>query len=98
MRGIRRGTALIVLAMLAGPPIASADRSNPINAYRVKATPQNLSKLAQAGFDVVEGRRGGMIEIYGTAGQLRKLRAATGIVAKIVKDKAGRTSAARSIR
>jgi len=43
--------------------VAAADRRNPINAYRVAATPQNLSKLAQAGFDVTEGRRGATIEI-----------------------------------
>ena len=67
----------LVLALLAGLVLttsAAADGRNPINAYRVDATPQNLSALARAGFDVTEGRRGHRIEIYGTAGQARKLR------------------------
>jgi hypothetical protein len=64
--------AVVAVSVLTAP--AAADRRNPINAYRVAATPQNLSKLAQAGFDVTEGRRGGSIEVYGTAAQARKLR------------------------
>ncbi|MGH2919746.1 MAG: M14 family zinc carboxypeptidase [Solirubrobacteraceae bacterium] len=70
---------------------AAADGRNPINAYRVAATPQNLSKLALAGFDVTEGRRGSMIEIYGTAVQVRKLRDSSGINARRV-DGAGSAS------
>jgi len=55
--------ALMTLA-LAAP--AAADSRDPINGYRVKATPQNLEKLAMAGFDVTEGIRGKRIEIFGT--------------------------------
>jgi hypothetical protein len=68
------GAALAVLASLALAAPASADSRNPINGYRVKATPQNLEKLAMAGFDVTEGRRGKQIEVYGTASQIAKLR------------------------
>ena len=89
---------LTALAMLAFATPASADRRDPINAYRVKATAENLQKLAQAGFDVTEGRRGGLVEIYGTAGQLRKVRTTLGLKARLVKDRHGRASAARSAR
>jgi len=71
---------------------------DPINGYRVNASPQNLEKLAQAGFDVSEGgdRSDGRIEVFGTAGQLRKLKRAEGIASRLVKDRRGRTSAQRS--
>ena len=65
-------SAVVATSVVAAP--AAADVKNPLNAYRVAATPQNLSKLAGAGFDVTEGRRGASIEIYGTAGQARRLR------------------------
>ena len=71
---------------------------NPINAYRVSATAKNLERLALAGFDVTEGRRGRTVEIYGTAGQMRKLRADTGTRARLVRDRRGRTVAQRSAR
>ena len=88
-----------VLVMLALSAPASADRKNPINAYRVKATAANIKALGAAGFDVTEGQRaGGIIEVFGTAGQFRKLRDNTRIAARIVKDRNGRTSAARSAR
>ena len=64
--------AIFAASLLAGS--AAADGRHPINAYRVDATPQNVKKLALAGFDVTEGRRGSAIEIYATAGQARKLR------------------------
>jgi hypothetical protein len=88
------GAALAVLASLALAAPASADSRNPINGYRVKATPQNLEKLAMSGFDVTEGRRGKQIEVYGTATQIGKLRT-DGVKARVVRDKKGRTAAQR---
>ena len=88
------GAAFAVLVSLALAAPAAADSRDPINGYRVKATPQNLEKLAMAGFDVTEGRRGGQIEIYGTATQVAKLRS-DGISAKVVRDAKGRTAAQR---
>jgi Zinc carboxypeptidase/Immune inhibitor A-like, MAM domain len=70
-----------------------ADSRDPINAYRVKATPKNLEKLALAGFDVTEGRRGNSVEVYGTATQLRKLRS-EGVNSRRVK----KAQAARKAR
>ena len=84
--------AVLVSLALAAP--AAADSSDPINGYRVKATTQNLEKLAMAGFDVTEGRRGGQVEIYGTATQVAKLRS-DGISAKAVRDAKGRNAAQR---
>ncbi len=88
------GAAVAVLASLALAAPASADSRNPINGYRVKATAQNLEKLALAGFDVTEGRRGGQIEVYGTSTQIAKLRT-DGVKARVVRDKRGRTAAQR---
>lgn len=88
------GAALAVLASLALAAPASADSRNPINDYRVKATPQNLEKLAMAGFDVTEGRRGAQIEVYGTSTQIAKLRT-DGVKARLVRDKKGRTASQR---
>ena len=51
--------AVAVLASLALAAPAAADSRDPINAYRVKASPQNLEKLALAGFDVTEGSAAG---------------------------------------
>ena len=83
--------ALMTLA-LAAP--AAADSRDPINGYRVKATPQNLEKLAMAGFDVTEGIRGKRIEIFGTSTQIAKLKG-EGIKTRIVRDRKGRTAAQR---
>jgi hypothetical protein len=72
-------SAIVVAAALSATIFsasAAADSRDPINAYRVKATPKNLEKLALAGFDVTEGRRGNFVEVYGTATQLRKLHSA----------------------
>ena len=71
------GAAVAALSTLAVCAPAQADSRNPVNAYRVSATAKNLERLALAGFDVTEGRRGRTVEIYGTAGQMRKLRAET---------------------
>ena len=89
-------TALAVLAMLVLAVPAAADRRDPINAYRVKATAKNLSKLALAGFDVTEGRRGRTVEVYGTAAQIAKLRRSSRLRARLVRDRRGRTTAQRS--
>ena len=71
-RSLGAATAVLLSLVLAAP--ATADRRDPINGYRVKATAKNLEKLAMAGFDVTEGRRGKTIEVYGTATQAAKLR------------------------
>ena len=85
--------AVAVLASLALAAPASADSSHPLNAYRVKATAKNLKALAQAGFDMTEGRRkDGTVEIVATARQAKSLD----VGAKVVRDRAGRTSAQRS--
>ena len=94
MRRRSLGAAAAVLASLALAAPAAADKRDPINGYRVKATPQNLEKLAMAGFDVTEGRRGSEVEVYGTATQARKL-GAEGIKARLVQDRKGRTAAQR---
>ena len=92
----RRSSSAAVVALislvLAAP--AAADSRHPINGYRVKITSQNLEKLAMAGFDVTEGRRGSKIEVYGTATQIAKLRS-HGVKARLVKDRKGRTAAQR---
>src|SRR5919206_1406171 len=92
----RRSLSAVVaaLASLALAAPALADSRDPINGYRVKATAENLEKLAMAGFDVTEGRRGSEIEVYGTATQAAKLRS-DGIAARLVKDGKGRTAAQR---
>ena len=96
MRKLPSSAMLAVLAALSFAPSAAADGRNPIQAYRVEATPANLSKLAQAGFDVTEGRRGSKVEIYGTASQLRKLRQHEGVKAQRVKGSAVARSAKRA--
>ena len=56
----RRATGVLagaVLAMVVAT--APAQASSGINAYRFKATAKTVEKLAQAGFDVTEGRRSG---------------------------------------
>jgi murein tripeptide amidase MpaA len=92
----RRSLSAVVAALsslaLAAPAVA--DSGDPINGYRVKATAQNLEKLAMAGFDVTEGRRGSQIEIYGTATQIAKLRG-EGIRPRAVEDARGRNAAER---
>jgi hypothetical protein len=84
--------AVLVSLALCAP--AAADSRDPINGYRLKATAANLEKLAMAGFDVTEGRRGSQIEIFGTAMQIAKLRG-DGLRPRVVKDKRGRTAAQR---
>ena len=91
-RSLGAAFAVLVSLVLAAP--AAADSRDPINGYRVKATAKNLEKLALAGFDVTEGRRGKTIEIYGTATQAAKLRT-DGVNARIVRDRRGRTAAQR---
>jgi murein tripeptide amidase MpaA len=87
--------ALVALASLVLVAPASADSSHPLNAYRVKASAKNLKALAQAGYDMTEGRRkDGTVEIVATAGQAKKLD----VGAKVVKDRNGRTAAQRSAR
>ena len=90
--GIRSAVAAaLAFLTISGP--AFADPHDPIRAYRVNATADNLRDLALAGFDVTEGRRGGKVEVYGTTAQIRKLRASEDIKAKRVRGSAARTAA-----
>src|ERR687893_2520506 len=84
----------VVVSLMAAVPAQAA--SSKLNAYRVKATAQNLERLAMAGFDVTEGRRGRKIEIYGTSKQIARLRRKSKVRAKLVRDRRGRTAAQRS--
>ena len=78
------GAAVAALAALAVAAPATYAAGQPLNAYRVKADPETLEALAQAGYDVGEGRRiNGKVEIYATAGQARSLRR-DGLAAKVV--------------
>src|SRR5215208_6759862 len=83
----------LLVPLVASAPAQSASR---INAYRVKATAKNLEKLALAGFDVTEGRRGRRIEVYGTAKQMARFTRTSKVRTRLVKDRKGRTSAQRS--
>ena len=69
---------LVILVAIAGfaIPAASASASG-LNAYRLEATAANLRALAEAGFDVTEGRNldRGTIDVVGYKGQLAKLDA-----------------------
>jgi hypothetical protein len=92
-RSLSAAVAALASLVLVAP--ASADSSHPLNAYRVKATAKNLKTLAQAGFDMTEGRRkDGTVEIVATARQASNLD----VGAKVVRDSAGRTAAQRSAR
>ena len=51
------GAAVAALAALAVAAPATYAAGQPLNAYRVKADPETLEALAQAGYDVGEGRR-----------------------------------------
>ena len=90
-----RRTSVALAALVAtGIAVPAAYGANqPLNAYRVKATPQTLEQLAQRGYDVGEGRRGGKVEIYATRAQAAGLRA-DGIAAKVVGDARERSAAA----
>src|SRR5829696_1116253 len=86
--------ALLVLLVAAVPSEASSG----INAYRFKATAKNLQKLAKAGFDVTEGRRGKKIEVYGSAKQIARFTRKSKLRGRVVRDRRGRTSSQRSVR
>ena len=74
MQGFARHTvraslvAVLGLAAFAGSAQAAAG----LNAYRVKATAENLRALAAQGFDLTEGtnRKRGTIDVVGTAAQI----------------------------
>ena len=61
--------AAIAIALSAGAAQAAGPA---LNAYRVKATADNLRALAAAGFDLTEGRDldRGTIDVVGTAAQI----------------------------
>ena len=65
--------AAALLTLAAAAPAANAAR-DPLNAYRVAATPQNKERLASAGYDMVEGDHGSYLEVYGTAKQASALK------------------------
>ena len=90
----RRSLSAAVAAFASLVLVAPASAAD-LNAYRVKASAKNLKSLAQAGYDMTEGRRkDGTVEIVATAGQIKQLD----VTAKVVKDRAGRTAAQRSAR
>ncbi len=70
------GLVFLVAVFVIAVPAASASAAS-LNAYRVKATAENLQALAQAGFDVTEGRNleRGTIDVVGTRGDVAKLDA-----------------------
>jgi len=88
----RRSLSAAVAAFASLVLVAPASAAD-LNAYRVKASAKNLKSLAQAGYDMTEGRRkDGTVEIVATARQAKSLD----VGAKVVRDRAGRTSAQRS--
>ena len=94
----RRVLALAIAVLVPLVAAVPAQSASSINAYRVKATAKNLQKLALAGFDVTEGRRGRgrVIEVYGTAQQMSRFTRKSKVRTRLVKDRRGRTSAQRS--
>jgi Zinc carboxypeptidase/Immune inhibitor A peptidase M6 len=94
---MRRRVAGVLLAAVAGlgaDATAQADSRDPIRGYRVAATPANLEKLALAGFDVTEGRRGRTVEVFGTAAQLKKFAAGENVkVTRVAKGASGKRAA-----
>ena len=87
------GLAVAALVCSATPAMAA---EGDLDAYRVKATGENLRALANAGFDVTEGRNRerGTVDVIGTASQLSGLK----VGARKLVDDRGRTSADRSRR
>jgi hypothetical protein len=55
-------------------PASASAAEGGLNAYRVKADAGTLQALAREGYDVAEGRAGGIVEIAATAGQAAKLQ------------------------
>jgi hypothetical protein len=78
------GVTLAIAAALAVSAPAQAAK-DPLNAFRVKATPENKQRLAAEGFDLTEGDHGRYIEIYATGRQARSLRA-DGVATRRVTD------------
>ena len=67
------GLAAAALACTATPAMAAG---GDLDAYRVKATGKNLRALAEAGFDVTEGRdrKTNTVEVVGTRSQIGALK------------------------
>ena len=80
------GLAAAAIACSAAPALAA---EGDLNAYRVEATPQNLRALAEAGYDVTEGRNSkrGTVDVVATANQISQLK----VDARKVVDAAGRS-------
>ena len=74
---MRRNWFVVLAAVAAAAIPASPASADGLNAYRVKATAENLRALAEQGFDVTEGRDldRGTIDVVGTDGQAAKLDA-----------------------
>jgi len=87
------GLAAVAIACSATPALAAR---GDLNAYRVEATGKNLRALAEAGFDVTEGRdrKTHTVEVVGTQRQIDALKLGGG--AEKVVDAKGRSSADRS--
>ena len=85
------GLAAAALACCATPALAAR---GDLNAYRVEASAKNLRALAEAGFDVTEGRdrKARTVEVVGTQAQIDALK----VDAEKVVDGEGRDSADRS--
>jgi hypothetical protein len=79
----RLASVAVTAAAVLGCAAPAQAANEPMNAYRVKATPKTLEQLAQSGYDVGEGRRGNQVEIYGTRSQMNAL-GRQGITAKAV--------------
>ncbi len=90
-RWIACGVAAAAMACSAAPALAA---SGDLNAYRIEATGKNLRALAEAGFDVTEGRNAkrGTVDVVATATQMSRLK----VDARKVVDSAGRSAADRS--
>src|SRR5215216_4784001 len=85
------GLMAAALACCATPAMAAR---GDLNAYRVEATGKNLRALADAGFDVTEGRNRETrtVEVVGTQAQIDALK----LGAEKVVDAQGRDTADRS--
>ncbi len=85
MRRALRAAALVLLLFVWSGATA---RASTLDAYRVKATAANLDTLANAGFDVTEGRRNGIVEIVATERQVNSLRRTEKVTARKVRSRA----------
>ena len=89
LRGVVVALTAVVVLALAAPAVAGTG----LNSYKAKARgAKQLRELKRMGFDITEGQRRGGIEIVATKSQIAKLRK-TGIRARLIRDRRGRTAA-----